>query len=215
MLGDTLRRSQSTSKPRPSRPPAPRRRSRITWRHWLLAVLLVPLVSFGVGYLLSTQVLFPAPETAGTGVPVPELYGMEWVDAQAAVESAGLAVGEIAELASMEAPEGEVLAQDPVPGQQLRPGGQVRLVVSAGPPSLTVPAVSGLGVSAARELLEASGFEVAVSQVASGLPEGVVARTDPPSGSPHALQATVTLLISAGPPQDTVSADTLSEVAWR
>ena len=204
MLGDSLRRRSQPSR-KPPRPEKPRPRStrtggRLSWGRWLLYALGILVVSFGVGYLLSTQVLFPAPETAGTGIAVPELYGRTADQARQAVEKAGLVVADTSAMPSMEEPVGTVLAQDPLPGQQLRRGAGVAFTVSSGPPVLRVPAVIGLSRETARELLEGVGFGVATDPVASNLPEGVVASTNPAAGSPERLPAVVTLGISIGPP---------------
>lgn len=171
---------------------------------WLLAALIILLVSFGTGYLLSTQVLFPAPDTAGSGVPVPDLYGMEREEAEELLADEELGVGLVETLASADIPAGQVLAQSPVVGQQLRRGATVDLVLSAGPPELPVPPVQGLGQALARDLLEQLGFAVEVQQLPAEEPAGVVARTDPAPGTPRPLPATVTLFVSSGPPTPTL-----------
>lgn len=163
--------------------------------------MAILLVSFGTGYLLSTMVLFPAPETARSGVPVPDLYGMDREEAEGELVDDGLGVGRVETLASADVPVGQVIAQSPVAGQQLRPGATVDLVLSAGPPELRVPPVDGLGERLARDLLEQAGFAVEVTQLPSSEPAGVVARTDPVPGTAHQLPATVTLFVSTGPPQ--------------
>jgi len=170
------------------------------WLGWLGAGVVVLLVSFLVGYIMATQVLFPRPETAGTGIPVPNLYGLEMGEAARALGSVGLDVGPVSELASQRAPAGRVLAQDPVPEQQLRPGATVALAVSAGPPEARVPPLTGLGATTARGLLEAAGFEVDVQHVRTrAVPPNAVVRTDPEAGSRARLPAVVTLVLSAGP----------------
>lgn len=203
-LGDSLRR-RKTAPVRPAAAPGrPTRTSggrfRLTPARWLLAAVVILLGSFLTGYLLSTLVLFPAPETAGSGVPVPDLYGLQRQEAEAALVSVDLGVGRVEGLASEDVPAGNVLAQSPVAGQQLRPGATVDLTVSAGPPELRIPPLEGLGLSVARDLLERSGFEVGVQQVPSSAPEGTVARTDPPTGATVLLPARVTVFVSLGPP---------------
>ncbi len=158
------------------------------------------MVSFGVGFLLATRVVFPRPVTADAGVAVPALYGRERADAEREVAENGLAVGTVTEMASTTAPAGEVLAQDPVPGQELRPGAAVSFAVSSGPPDLRVPSLTGLGAATARALLERAGFQVRVQQVQDDrLPRGAVSGTDPESGTAMPLPASVLLLVSSGP----------------
>ncbi|MDN4176053.1 PASTA domain-containing protein, partial [Nocardioides sp. SOB77] len=55
--------------------------------------------------------------------------------------------------------EGDVISQDPVDGTLFR-GDTVGLVVSRGPELVEVPNVRASGVDAAREELEALGFDV-------------------------------------------------------
>jgi beta-lactam-binding protein with PASTA domain len=209
MLGDSLRRRHTGTEPKARKTRRPRRRgSGFPWRDWLLAALVVILVSFGAGYLLATQVLFPRPVTAGTGIPVPELVGMDRAEAEAALREEGLQIGEVREVASLQVEPERVLAQSPLPGQELRSGATVAIGVSAGPPEIRVPPVAGLGAGTASALLEGAGFEVEIQQVRSrDVPAGVVANTVPGPGSALVLPASVTLLINAGAPVDSLPDD--------
>lgn len=215
MLGDSLKRrrggppSPKEPKPGSGRWKPPRLLGPFTWTRWLVVAAIVGLGSYGVGYLLSTQLLFPRPETAGSGVPVPDLYDETLTQAEATLRTLGLEPGSVRHLTSTSTDSGRVLAQDPVPGQQLRPGASVALGVSAGSPELRVPPLAGLGQGTARELLETLGFDVAVQQTRSTqFGAGLVARSEPAAGTPRALPAEVVLVVSAGPPTDTAP-DTL------
>lgn len=211
MLGDSIRRrrlvrrsgSEDSDVNRLSKPGRPRpsgRRDRFPWLTWLgLAVLILP-VSFGLGYLLATQLIFPRPDTAGTGVAVPALYGMEREAAVQELQRLGLRVGTVTDVASLRVRAGRVLAQDPVPEQQLRPGAEVGLAVSTGPPSVRVPPVLGLPAATAQELVEAAGFEVEVREVrTTAAARGLAVGTEPEAGSVVRLPATVALVVSVGP----------------
>lgn len=209
MLGDSLRRrhggpgqppEEPQERPRESREARDSRgwRGRIRWWHWPLAALGVLVVSFAAGYLISTQILFPRPETAGTGIEVPTLHGRTLAEAEAAVTEVGLEVGDVREVASMQTEAGRVLAQDPIPGQQLRRGAAVSFSVSGGAPELRIPPLEGMGVGSARDLLEGVGFEVAIRQVESDELAGRIAGIQPPAGSVRTLPAVVTLLVSTG-----------------
>lgn len=203
VLGDSLRRRASAPPAPPPRPPRPGS-GRLTLRavgRWLLAAVIILLGSFVTGYLLSTLVLFPVADTAGSGVPVPDLYGMEREEAEGLLAEERLGVGRVEMLASADVPAGRVIAQSPVAGQQLRPEATVDLVLSAGPPQLPVPPVAGLDQQLARELLEEAGFTVEVTQLPAEEPAGVVARTDPAPGTAQQLPATITLFVSLGPPR--------------
>jgi hypothetical protein len=211
MLGDSIRRRRPVRRPaskggdvdelsKPGRPHPRGGRDRFPWLIWLgLAALILP-VSFGIGYLLATQFIFPRPDTAGAGVAVPALYGMEREAAEQELQRLGLRVGTVTDVASLRVRAGRVLAQDPVPEQQLRPGAEVGLAVSTGPPSVRVPPVLGLPAATARDLVEAAGFEVEVRQVRTGAAaRGLAVGTEPEAGSVVRLPSTVALVVSVGP----------------
>ncbi|MFO7892476.1 MAG: PASTA domain-containing protein [Longimicrobiales bacterium] len=213
MLGDSLRRRRhgAPASEKPEQPEQPRKSGRPKGRmafsrgRWILLALAVLGGSFGVGYLLATMVIFPPPDTAGTGVEVPDLYGRTQAEAEAALREMGLEAGEVTELRSLSADAGRVLAQAPLPGQELRPGATVSMGVSGGPPELRVPPLVGLGQATARELLETVGFDVAVQQTRNmDVPAGVVARAEPEPGTPQRLPAQVLIIVSTGPPLESV-----------
>ncbi|MGK7310704.1 MAG: PASTA domain-containing protein [Candidatus Longimicrobiales bacterium M2_2A_002] len=218
MLGDSLKRRRGgPSSPEEPGPGRDRRLPKLlgpfSAERWAVLAVVIGIASFGVGYLLSTLVLFPRPETAGAGVPVPELYDRTLSDAEATLRVLGLELGDVRELTSASTDSGRVLAQDPVPGQQLLPGASVAVGVSAGAPELRVPPLAGLGQATARDLLETLGFDVTVQQVRSGaFPAGVVTRSEPETGTRQLLPAEVVLLVSTGGPQDTLPAPEIDPV---
>lgn len=222
MLGDSLRRRRRAER-KPGSEPVERRpasggspRLWFPWWKWLLAAVVVLVVSFGVGYLLSTQLLFPRPETAGTGITVPSLAGETRDAAQAGLREVGLGAGEVVELASTEVDRGRVLAQAPIAGQQLRRGATVSFAVSAGPPELRVPPVQGMSSESARELLEGVGFDVEVRTVrVEGVAGEVVVDTEPAPGVARTLPATIRLLVNEAPADapEASPPDTVADVA--
>lgn len=207
MLGDSIRRRRRPTGPAPQRAAGtgPRRREfSFRWWHWLgLAVVVVGL-SFLGGYVLATRVFFPPPVTAGVGVAVPDLHGLERSEAERTIEALGLEVGQVTEVAHRRESVGRVVAQEPVPEQQLRPGAQVSFAVSAGAPAVRVPPVTGLGVETARGLLETAGFEVMVRPVRTTGRRDVVVRTEPAPGTLARLPAAVTLVVNLGPEEEPV-----------
>ena len=206
MLGDSLKRRRGSGpsgsdRPREREPLRWRLTGPLSWQRWLVLALVILLTGFGAGYVLATQVFFPRPDTAGRGIPAPDLYGETFAQAEAILRTLELGVGDITSMKSTAMAAGRILAQDPVPGQQLMPGAEIAVGVSAGPPELRVPPLVGLGSGTARELLESLGFEVAVQQTRSlELPAGVVTRTEPAAGTLQSLPAEVTMIVSTGPP---------------
>lgn len=237
MLGDSIRRrrpkrSRPGEKGRPGRKGTRARGggedgggrfASLGWLKWLGVAVAVLLVSFAGGYLLATVVVFPPPETAGAGVPVPSLYGMDRDAAEQRLRGVGLAVGPVTEIASGRTAAGRVIAQEPVPEQQLRPGARVSLAVSAGSPTVRVPPVTGLRGPTARDLLEAAGFEVTVQTVRMPGPSEAVVRSEPAAGTVVRLPTAITIIVNLGPeepeaPDDLVPIDSPGvapvEPAW-
>lgn len=90
-------------------------------------------------------------------VDVPKLEGLRLADAQAALESVGLRVGNVREVFDRSAPGGTVISSDPNPGESLRSNSPVSLTVST---ASKVPDVRGMDIDQARAELEAAGFTV-------------------------------------------------------
>ena len=199
MLGDSVRRRQ----PKRRAPRAPRDSGTGEERNWkrlLAGVAAAVSLPFLIGYVVAVYVLFPPTEVSGSGIPTPDLIGRTTAEAQRELVSAGLGGIEITELPHPDAEAGTVIAQSPLPGQQLRPGAGVRVALSSGPARVLVPDVLGFSADRAQSMLTRAGFTVVRSEQESPAAEGRVIRTDPAPGQPRALPAEVTLIVSSGPP---------------
>jgi hypothetical protein len=211
MLGDSVRRNVSGRR-RGARKSGGSGGTRKWYRHvgWLwLGALLAP---FGVGYLVATQILFPKPPVVAEGTPVPQLVGHTVTGAEQDLAAAGLGSVLATPLPNTTVPEGLITAQSPLAGQQLRPGAPVRVAVSSGVPSVTVPDVRGFASERATQLLRGMGFEVTDTIEAADLLAGRVIHVEPAPGSVLELPASVRLYVSSGPPPDTLLSDSLGVV---
>jgi eukaryotic-like serine/threonine-protein kinase len=197
MLGDSVRRRQPKRAPRKA--PKPRDGSR-SWRRLLPLAAAAVAIPFVVGYVLAAYVLFPPTPASSSGIDVPALVGLRVADAERAVVSATLAGIEVAELPHPDATPGTVIAQSPLPGQQLRTGAMVRVAVSSGRPRGVVPDVVGFGDERAFALLTRLGFDVDQRRETAEAPIGRVLRIEPQPGTARDLPATVVLIVSDGPP---------------
>ncbi|WP_239456402.1 Stk1 family PASTA domain-containing Ser/Thr kinase [Nocardioides solisilvae] len=103
-------------------------------------------------------------------------------------------VVEQAEEHSDTVPEGTVISQDPATAT-LYKGDTVRLVVSLGPELVEMPRVIAKGVDAARQELEALGFEVLVEESGQYIGLGFVLTSDPDTGEMVPKGSTVTLYL--------------------
>jgi serine/threonine-protein kinase len=130
-------------------------------------------------------------------VRVPDLRAVPQQDALATLRGLGLR-GVVASSAFDEgrdpAPAGTVLSQDRRAGTTVGRGSRVRLVISKGPPVVTVPKVVGLQAKEARKVLKAQGFDVKLDEFLGAF-FGTVRTQDPEPGAQVPAGSLVTLLV--------------------
>ncbi len=168
-------------------------------RRLLLRVLGLGLGAFVVGYVLTTLLVFP-----GFGrqaiVTVPDLRGRTFAAARRISDDAGVDLARGPWLYHPTVDSGAVLAQSPLPGQEVTRGAQVRVTLSAGRERRPVPQVSDLTAAQAQSLLQRTGFAVRVRRILSDRAEGRVLGVNPKEGTQLPVLSTVELTLSAGPP---------------
>ncbi|MDG1367148.1 MAG: PASTA domain-containing protein, partial [Acidimicrobiales bacterium] len=112
------------------------------------------------------------------------------------------AVGQLAELRltvaevrefDEEVPAGDIIGYEPSPGAFVAVGTEVVIYVSDGPVPRPVPAVIGLAVDEATNILEGEGFVVVGVQGSPTLP---VLATDPPAGEIYARGTEIVIATS-------------------
>ena len=172
----------------------------LTGRNVLIGTVGLALVGWLLGYVVATRVLFPAPPPPGDLFEVPDLRGLGLASANERLAGVGLALGSIDSLQHPSVAAGLVLGQSPLPGQVSQPSSPVRVTVSTGPQTRSVPDVRRLDAERARIVLETSGFVVDMDTSESEEPRGRVIDVSPPPDSVVALPAQVVLLVSTGPP---------------
>ena len=89
-------------------------------------------------------------------VPVPDLNGMTRDAATAALAGAKLKVGDINQKTSDTIGSGKVISQEPASGSLMAEGSPVNLVISSGPPMVTVPNVEHLSQDEATTAITAA-----------------------------------------------------------
>lgn len=152
---------------------------------------IVAVLAFALGYLLAARWLFPASDArvAAELVPVPDLVGTAVESAESRLRDAGLVARVGAELNHPEEEEGSVLAQSPLPGGMAVEGDTVRLTVSLGRRTASVPPLRGLAEPEAVAVLERLGFTVTSRSVQA--PSPGVQETEPNAGALVTLPAEV------------------------
>lgn len=131
---------------------------------------------------------------------VPEITGMSLDEARAALEDAGLSLGEVNEEYSDSVAQDVLISQNEEPGTELRAGAGVDVVVSQGVEPISVPYVRGLSYEAAASQLSRLGFLVAREDVFDqDVPAGRVVSQTPGEGAERHEGDLIMLKVSKGP----------------
>jgi eukaryotic-like serine/threonine-protein kinase len=133
---------------------------------------------------------------------VPNVVGQSLADAIAALRSAGFNPNPT--IVSSDAPQNQVIHQDPAPGTKAAKGSSVALQVSNGPPLVSIPPVVGETAQQAVSDLEGAGFHVTQQpvSVSSADQDGIVQSQSPAGGTSATKGSTVTIEVgqfSPGP----------------
>ncbi len=171
-------------------------RRRRRWTTAIVGALAALVVLALVGYLA-----FGRMET------VPRVTGDTYEAARQKLEGQGFNVTRDQDRASTTVDRGEVIEQSPGDGRKVRRGTEVRLVVSSGPRTATVPSVEGLSVADAREKLQEAGFSQFVeARIASEtIDRGLVVGTSPDANQTAGTGDRITIQISQGPVRGTTT----------
>src|SRR5690606_26323590 len=163
----------------------------------MLLVAGIAVIAFLIGYVISA-ISFTAGDAPAAVVLVPDVRELQLDAATRAMVAAGLEPEVGDSFPNVEIPAGAVIAQTPLPGEEVSPGGAVRLIVSTGPPRTIVPEVEAMPLTLAIRALETSGFEVVVEQDTFPGELGTVVGVEPAPGTPLHLPATVRLQVGSG-----------------
>ncbi len=202
-LGGSLarrRRSRRDKSRGPTAEASNRQRGQRGYPRLWFSVLMLALIGWFGGYLITTQFIFPTPPPPGDLFEVPDISGGGLATARERLAGAGLVLGEIDSLLHPSVPEALIIGQSPLPGQVLSPESQVRVTVSLGPQLRSVPDVLGLTEERAQIVLESSGFLVSRDTAEADLPQGSVLEVFPPPDTIIPLPAEILMIVSTGPP---------------
>ena len=161
-----------------------------------LILLLLLLLALIVAALVFGPKLFSSPPDQQS---VPTITGLTRAQAESAITSSGLKVGDVTAAASEDVARGRVISQDPQNDEKVDPGSAVDFVVSAGKPQVTLPDVVGQSKDDAAEQLRGEGLRVVLTQRDADDPKDQVVEMQPPSGTRVADGTKVTLFWSDGP----------------
>jgi eukaryotic-like serine/threonine-protein kinase len=133
-------------------------------------------------------------------VEVPNLLGLDRVQAQASLQQVGLVLSpdQGTQVAEDDKDIGRVLVQDPAAGGRLAKGKAVAITVGVAPETVGVPDVVGTNIDQAQRNIVVAHLTAAVQDVDSTAPKGQVLRQNPGGGNTVKAGSTVTLTVSRG-----------------
>jgi eukaryotic-like serine/threonine-protein kinase len=149
-------------------------------------------------------------------VNVPDLTGQDEQTAQANLKTAKLTEGAVHHAPSTAQPAGTVVSTDPAADTQAPEGSPVILVLSTGPPKVTMPEVYGKSAADAAQAIQDAGL---VPRTPSTFPtndpalDGTVRKTSPQPGKRVTEGSSVIISIYAytAPTTDTTTTDTTTD----
>lgn len=189
-------RSHGSGTPMP--PPAGRRRWFGGRRVWVIgvAVLAAALLAAGLSLAFGTNVFTPSH-------PTPTLEDLTVAQARASLTKVHMNLAEGAPVKSISVGSGHIVSQNPKPGVSMKEGTTVSVIVSDGPPDVSVPNLSGMTCAQAANALAAAHFKSVCAPGAynNNVQAGVldlwsIGSTQNPTKAPYG--ATIALVPSLG-----------------
>ncbi|HSZ36739.1 MAG TPA: PASTA domain-containing protein [Acidimicrobiales bacterium] len=167
-------------------------------RTWVIAgiCLAVVLLAAGLAVAFGTNVLTPSH-------PTPALANLTVAEARTSLSKVHMTLAEGTPIKSITVGSGDIVSQDPKAGVSSKEGTTVTVVVSDGPPNVTVPNLSGMTCPQATNALTAAHFKSVCAPGAynNSVQAGVldiwtIGSTQNPTKAPYG--STITLVPSLG-----------------
>jgi eukaryotic-like serine/threonine-protein kinase len=154
----------------------------------IAAIAVIAGLIWGFNYISSS----------GGNIAVPNVVGATQAQAEREIVQAGL-VPSVVDKASGSVTKGDVISTSPPFGTKLAKNATVKLFVSTGAATVSVPNVVGATETSATSQLQNAGFQVSEkSQPNSTAPAGQVVSQNPKAGTSVAKGSLVTIFVSGG-----------------
>lgn len=133
-------------------------------------------------------------------VNVPNVANLTESQAKDSILASGLKIGKVTRKNSSTVKKGYLISSSPTAGSTVKSGDKINLIVSKGPKMVSVPDVSGMRYSSARNKLEKLGFSVERNDTYStDIPKNNVITQDVDPGQKlNPDKTTITLTVSKG-----------------
>ena len=167
-------------------------------RNRRIAALIAILIGVGVWYALVGP---------GSKVVVPSLAGLTVKEAKATLEDLGLNLNVTTQEFSEDIPEGKIITSDPAGGGRVSPNGDVDVTISQGKERYAVPTLQGLKQDVAEQQLKENKLILGEikEEYSTEFPKGFIMRSEPAAGERVKRESQVTIYISLGIEQVTLS----------
>jgi beta-lactam-binding protein with PASTA domain len=167
----------------------------VAWIWAGVAILAVLLISV-LFWVLSIR---PGGDVPANARLVPDVTGMTYERANTEIGGADLISFRVDE-PNADVAAGNVIRTDPEAGASVSPGQEVRVYVSSGQETTTVPALEGLGQDAATAALQSAGLVLGTVTPRNdpALAAGTVISADQPAGATLPIGATVNVVAATG-----------------
>lgn len=148
--------------------------------------------------LLMDQIIMPIAVKHGDECLVPDITFMSMQAAEIKLNEADLQLTVALEEFSAQHPKGTIISQLPEPGSSVKIGMKVRVTVSKGAASATVPKLRGVSLREAKLLLEQEGLVMGdlLWYTDEVLPDGVIIESRPDAETVMRLNAEVQLVVN-------------------
>jgi len=163
---------------------------------YLKAFLLLLAVAVVSGIIVMKVSIYSGGET----VAAPDLRGKQVVPAMEAVQAKGLYLEVTRMEHSHSVPKDRIISQDPAPGEPIKTGREVAVVISRGSPDALTPDVIGSSLLRAGAVLDNNDLKIKKTiYIHSARAKDTIIAQNPPANSQVRKGDSMTLLISSGP----------------
>jgi len=163
------------------------------------AVLVLFVAAGGAAYGITAANLFAASHR------LPALTGDTQATARAVLRPDHFSLRVVGRRSSITVPAGSVLQQSPKAGTSVKEGSAIRVVLSSGPPPVTVPSLSSVngGCAQVTALLAAAHLQAdCMQQSSTSVASGSVISWSPQTRATYG--SSVHVVVSSGPPIETI-----------
>jgi serine/threonine-protein kinase len=167
-----------------------------------LAVMILVVLAFGVGFFSVVGEMF-----FGQEITVPEIVNLPLPRANETVLAVGLELNVIDSQHRDDVDKDLIISQDPVSGSKVKKGREIKVILSLGPETVTVPDVRGDKLSTATFKLQNAGLNIGATEELydSKYEEGTIISQFPEAETKVKRDTEVSVMLSKGAEPERVS----------